>query len=93
MSFDHLGEECSTKGVSVCTFLHAPRNIIKNIQFRSLFENDTFKIWAFTSTRVDSADLPYPCQSLQSFFAKQRWQILKYFSFSKNYPTKTSGKW
>lgn len=93
MSFDHLGEQHSTKGGSVCTSLHGPRNIIKNLQFRSLFENDTFKIWAFSITRTDSADLPYPCQSLQSFFTKQRWQILKYFSFSKNYPSKTSGSW
>lgn len=57
MSFDHLGKQCSTKGGSVCTSLKAPGNIIKNIQFRSLFENDTFKIWAFGTTRIDSADL------------------------------------
>lgn len=86
LSFDHLGEQHSTKGGSVCTSLHEPRTIIKNLQFRRLFENDTFKIWAFSTTRTDSADLHYPCQSLQSFFTKQRWQILKYFSFFQKLP-------
>lgn len=71
VSFDHLGEQCSTQGGTVCISQHAPRNVIKNIQTRSLFENDTFKIWAFHTPRTDPADLPYPCQSLQPFLEKE----------------------
>lgn len=87
-SFDHLGEQHSTQGGTVCTSQHAPRNVIKNIQIRSLFENDTFKIWAFSTPRTDPADLPYPCQSLQPFLENRGGRFSNILVFPKITPVK-----